>query len=160
MKIDVSGLTFREADKDEKKCFFRLMNLRSFIMTIVAFACFGIATYCLLRTNRFTWLALTCFAIEIILLIWNIIVDMPPWKCKICKGTVMNKREVYPDEESGLYFDAVTFTSENNEVKDELPVFSEKTLNLLKDGSKAVIVCYNKRQPVLFAEEQLHRNRK
>ncbi len=38
---------------------------------------------------------------------------------------------------------------------DAMPVFSDRTLHLLQEGSRAVIVCYNKRQPILLAGEQL-----
>ena len=157
MKVDVSGLTFRDADKNEKKRLYWLMSLRSLIMSLVAVVALTVGIYLLVRYRGLNWLSIGCFAVEIVLFVYSVIIDLPPWKCKVCFGTVKNKREVYPDEETGLYYDAVTFTSDLNEVKDAIPVFSEKTLALLEDGSRAVIVCYNKREPVLFAEEQLMR---
>ena len=157
MKVDVSGLTFRDADKSEKKSLYWLMSLRSLIMSLVAVVALTVGIYLLVRYRAINWLSVGCFAIEIVLFVDSVIIDLPPWTCTVCFGTVKNKREVYPDEETGLYYDAVTFTSDANEVKDAIPVFSEKTLALLEDGSRAVIVCYNKREPVLFAEEQMKR---
>ena len=153
MDIDVSALTFREASKDEKWKIFRILNLRGMIWLILALA--AIAAVFLIP-GRVRLLVRIGLIVAGVVLLYIVINDMPAWHCKVCFGTVTNKREVSASEETGLYYDAVTFTSEKGETMSVMPVFSRKTLHLLSEGSRAAIVCYNQRQPILLAEEQLH----
>ena len=152
MDIDVSSLTFRDASKEEKKRIFRVLNLRSTIWLICALVAIAAVFLIPGRLRLLTGIGLGLAAI---VLIYIVIEDMPAWHCKVCKGIVSNKREITSNEDSGLYYDAVTFTSEKGEVMDIMPVFSGKTLHLLNEGSHATIVCYNKRQPIILADEQI-----
>ena len=152
MDIDISALTFRDASKEEKSRIFRVLNLRGTVLLVLAIAAI-IAVF--LIPGRLKWITAIALALAIIILAYTVVSDMPAWTCKICKGIVSNKREVQPDKETGLYYDAVTFTSEKGEVMEEMPVFSKKTLQLLDEGSHATIICYNKRHPIILADEQL-----
>ncbi|MBR2751209.1 MAG: hypothetical protein IKD90_08770 [Clostridiales bacterium] len=154
MDIDVSGLTFRDATKDEKKKIFLLMNRRSCIMLICALVLIVVVLVLPVPKKSLTVFGLI---LSLGVLIYTAISDMPAWKCKVCSGIVTNKREVTPNEESGLYYNAVTFRSESGEVLEAMPIVSNHTLDLLHEGSQATIVCYNKRHPVLFANEQIHK---
>jgi len=155
MDIDVSSLTFRDASKEEKKRIFRLLNLRATIWLICALIAIAAVFLIPGRVRLLTGIGLGLAAI---VLLYIVIEDMPAWHCKVCNGIVSNKREVHPEQDTGLYYNAVTFTSEKGEVMDAMPVFSDRTLHLLQEGSRAVIVCYNKRQPVLLADEQLQKH--
>ncbi|MBR6254590.1 MAG: hypothetical protein K6E26_07675 [Clostridiales bacterium] len=154
MDIDVSTLTFKDASKEEKKRIFRAMNLRSTIWLVCSIV--AIALLFIVANGRLTWISTVGIGIALVILIYVAISDMPAWHCKVCHGRVSNKREVSDSEDTGLYYDAVTFISENGETMDAMPVFSAHTLHLLEEGSRATIVCYNKRQPVIFADKQLH----
>ncbi len=153
MDIDISKLTFRDASKEEKSRIFRVLNLRGTVLLILAIVAI-VAVF--LVPGRLKWITAIALNLAIIILAITVISDMPAWTCKVCKGVVSNKREVQPDKESGLYYDAVTFTSEKGEVMEEMPVFSKKTLHLLNEGSHATIICYNKRHPIILADKQLH----
>ncbi|MBO4688321.1 MAG: hypothetical protein J5636_07390 [Clostridiales bacterium] len=153
MDIDVSSLTFRDASSDEKKRIFRILNLRNTIWLVCALI--AIAAVFLIP-GRVRLLTAIGLGLAAVVLLYIVIEDMPAWHCRVCKGIVSNKREIQTDTDTGLYYDAVTFTSEKGEVVDVVPVFSAKTLHLLEEGSHATIVCYNKRQPVLLADEQIH----
>ena len=152
MDIDVSSLTFRDASSDEKKRIFRILNLRNTIWLVCALI--AIAAVFLIP-GRVRLLTAIGLGLAAVVLLYIVIEDMPAWHCRVCKGIVSNKREIQTDTDTGLYYDAVTFTSEKGEVVDVVPVFSAKTLHLLEEGSHATIVCYNKRQPVLLADEQI-----
>ncbi|MBO7564778.1 MAG: hypothetical protein J6T40_08075 [Clostridiales bacterium] len=152
MDIDISSLTFRDASKEEKKRIFRVLNLRGTIWLLCSILAI-IAIF--LIPGRLKWFTALVLALAGIVLIYNVINDMPAWNCKVCKGIVSNKREVSASKDTGLYYDAVTFTSENGETMEAMPVFSNKTLRLLEEGSHATIVCYNKREPIILADEQL-----
>ena len=152
MDIDVSSLTFRDASSDEKKRIFRILNLRNTIWLVCALI--AIAAVFLIP-GRVRLLTAIGLGLAAVVLLYIVIEDMPAWHCRVCKGIVSNKREIQTDTDTGLYYDAVTFTSEKGEVVDVVPVFSAKTFHLLEEGSHATIVCYNKRQPVLLADEQI-----
>ena len=154
MDIDVSSLTFQDASKEEKKRIFRALNLRSTIWLICSIA--AIALLFIVANGRLTPVSTAGIGIALVILIYVVISDMPAWKCKVCHGRVSNKREISSDADSGLYYDAVTFVSEKGETMEAMPVFSARTLRLLQEGGRATIVCYNKRQPVIFADEQIH----
>ncbi|MBO4496249.1 MAG: hypothetical protein J5752_10385 [Clostridiales bacterium] len=154
MEIDVSGLTFRDATKEEKRKIFRLMNLRSFIW--VACAIILVIGVLLIPIQK-KWLTIFGLSLSAVVLIYTVLTEMPAWQCKVCTGIVTNKREVSASEETGLYYNAVTFRSESGEVMETMPVFDNRTLDLLHEGSRATIVCYNKRHPVLFADEQINK---
>ena len=155
MDIDVSSLTFCDASKDEKKRIFRVLNLRNTIWLVCALIAIAAVFLIPGRVRLLTGIGLGLAAA---VLLYIVIEDMPAWHCTVCKGVVSNKREIQTDKDTGLYYDAVTFTSEKGEVMDAMPVFSAKTLHLLEEGSHATIVCYNKRQPILLADEQLREN--
>lgn len=152
MDIDISPLTFRDASKEEKSRIFRVLNLRGTVCLVLSIVAIVAV---LLIPGRLKWVTAIALGLAAIMLIYAVVSDMPAWTCKVCKGIVSNKREVTPDKDSGLYYDAVTFTSENGEVMEEMPVFSKKTLLLLNEGSHATIICYNKRHPIILADEQL-----
>ena len=152
MDIDVKGLTFRDATQAEKKRLFLLLNTRGFLWTLVALL--SLATAFLLP-GRLKTVTLVVLIFAAVALIVAVVSDMPAWTCRVCTGTVSNKREVSASTETGLYYNAVTFTSDKGEVLEEFPVYSEKTLKDLEEGSRAMIICYNKRQPVLYSEKQL-----
>ncbi|MBP5416454.1 MAG: hypothetical protein J6Y58_02905 [Clostridiales bacterium] len=154
MDIDVSTLTFRDASKEEKKRIFRALNLRSTIWLVCAIL--AIAALFIVANGRLKWISAIGMGIALVILIYTAIIDMPAWKCKVCHGRVSNKREVSTSEDTGMYYDAVTFISESGETMEAMPVFSAHTLRLLTEGSRATIVCYNKRHPVILADEQLH----
>lgn len=154
MDIDVSSLTFSDASKEEKKRIFRILNLRSTIWLVLSIA--AIATLFIVANGRLKWISTIGMCIALVILIYVAIIDMPAWTCKVCHGIVSNKREVSASEETGLYYDAVTFTSESGETMDAMPVFSARTLRLLEEGTHATIVCYNKRHPIILADEQIH----
>lgn len=153
MDIDISPLTFRDASKEEKSRIFRVLNLRGTVSLVLAILAL-VAVF--LIPGRLKWITAVALALAVVILAYAVISDMPAWTCKVCKGIVSNKREVQPDKETGIYYDAVTFTSEKGEVMEEMPVFSKKTLHLLNEGSHATIICYNKRHPIILADEQLH----
>ena len=153
MDIDISSLTFRDASKEEKSRIFRVLNLRGTVCLVLSIVAL-VAVF--LIPGRLKWITAVALGLAVIILAYAVISDMPAWTCKVCKGIVSNKREVQPDEETGIYYDAVTFTSEKGEVMEEMPVFSKKTLQLLNEGSHATIICYNKRHPIILADEQLH----
>ena len=152
MDIDISPLTFRDASKEEKSRIFRVLTLRGTVCLVLSIVAIVAV---LLIPGRLKWVTAIALGLAAIMLIYAVVSDMPAWTCKVCKGIVSNKREVTPDKDSGLYYDAVTFTSENGEVMEEMPVFSKKTLLLLNEGSHATIICYNKRHPIILADEQL-----
>ena len=152
MDIDISSLTFRDASKEEKKRIFRVLNLRGTIWLVCSILAI-VAIF--LIPGRLKWFTALILALAGAVLIYTVVKDMPAWTCKVCKGIVSNKREVSASNDNGLYYDAVTFTSENGETMDAMPVFSNKTLRLLEEGSRATIVCYNKREPIILADEQL-----
>ena len=152
MEIDVSGLTFRDATKEEKRKIFRLMNMRSFIW--VACALILVIGVLVIPVQK-KWLTIFGLSLSAVVLFYTVLTEMPAWHCKVCTGIVTNKREISESEETGLYYNAVTFRSEAGEVMEAMPVFDNRTLDLLHEGSHATIVCYNKRHPVLFADEQI-----
>jgi hypothetical protein len=152
MNFDVSALTFRDATAEEKKRIFLILNTRGFLWSIVAIV--GIVTAFLLR-GKMQILPTIALAIAAVVLIVAIISDMPAWTCKVCTGTVSNKREVSASTETGLYYDAVTFTSDKGEVLEAFPIYSDKALKQLGEGTPAVIICYNKRQPILLPLKQI-----
>lgn len=154
MDIDISTLTFHDASKEEKKRIFRVLNLRNTIWLVCSIA--AIAILFIVANGRLKWISAIGMGIALIILIYTAVIDMPAWTCKVCHGIVSNKREVSDSEDTGLYYDAVTFTSETGETMDAMPVFSAHTLRLLEEGTRATIVCYNKRQPVIFSDRQLH----
>jgi len=158
MEIDVKKLTFRDATKEEKKQIFWLMNLRSVIYLIVAILFLALGFLApFIFPARMPWLTFAGLGIMSIALIYFSVTEIPARKCRICKGTVTNKREVSASEETGLYYNAVTFTSEKGEILDDVAVYSDKTYAFLEEGSPATIVCYNKRTPVLFADKQFQK---
>ncbi|MBP5491857.1 MAG: hypothetical protein J6Y08_03345 [Clostridiales bacterium] len=152
MEIDVKNLTFRDATPKEKRRIFFRINRLSFAWLIPALIGIGTVFFVPVGNKLMTRIVM---AIATVVLIYSAVSDLPAWKCKVCRGTVSNKREIRSDENTGLYYDAVTFTSEKNEVIEEMPVYSAKTLQTLEEGSSAYIVCYNKRQPVIFSAKQL-----
>ena len=156
MDVDISKLTFQDASKEDKKRLSRLVNFRGMIWLICSFV--GIAVVFLLTFlfDRAKPITLFALGIAAIVLIITAISDMPAKKCKVCYGTVTNKREVSASEETGLYYNAITFTPDKGEVIEEFPIFSKKTLRLVEEGSRAVVVCYNERPPVIYADEQVH----
>ncbi|MBO4928731.1 MAG: hypothetical protein J5379_10875 [Clostridiales bacterium] len=153
LDIDVTNLTFRDASPEEKRKIFRILNLRGTVWLICAIV--AIAAVFLIP-GKLKWMTAAGLGIAAVILIYIAISDMPAWTCKVCKGVVTNKREISVSEDTGLYYDAVTFISDQGETMEAMPVFSGKTLHLLQEGSKATIVCYNKRKPVILADEQLH----
>ena len=139
MDIDISTLTFHDASKEEKKRIFRVLNLRNTIWLVCSIA--AIAILFIVANGRLKWISAIGMGIALIILIYTAVIDM---------------REVSASEDTGIYYDAVTFTSETGETMDAMPVFSAHTLRLLEEGTRATIVCYNKRQPVIFSDRQLH----
>lgn len=153
MDIDCSHLTFRDASKEEKKRLFRLMNFYSFLWLGLAVSSFLLV---FLAPTRFRLMTLIGLGIAALVLIFTAVSDMPARSCKICYGTISNKREVSASCQTGLYYNAVTFTSEKGEVIESFPIYSDKDFGSLSEGSRAAIVLYNKRAPALFPEERLH----
>lgn len=156
MDIDLSALTFQEATKEDKKRISRLVNFRGMvwmICCIVGIIAVILAAYLL---RRITLLTLFALGVAAIVLLITACRDMPAKTCKVCYGIATNKRESRNVENDILYYNAITFTSDKGEVIEDFPVFSKKTWQLLSEGSRAVIVCYNERPAVIFAEEQVH----
>ena len=135
MDIDISSLTFRDASKEEKKRIFRVLNLRSSIWLVLSIV--AIASLFIVANGRLKWISAIGMGIALVILIYTAIIDMPAWKCKVCHGRVSNKREVSTSEDTGMYYDAVTFISESGETMEAMPVFSAHTLRLLTEGSRA-----------------------
>lgn len=156
MDIDVSKLKFEDASQEDKKRISRLINTRGMIWLIISFVGIAIVFLLAFLLHRATPLALFALGVAAIVLIITAITDMPAKKCKVCYGTVSEKREIHPDAETGLYYNAVTFTPDKGEELEEVPIFSKKTLRLLDEGSRAVIVQYNNRPPVIYADAQVH----
>ena len=152
MNIDVSALKLKDATKEEKKRLFWLMNLRGFVSLLSVALCLLGVFIVPRKFNLMLWIVL---GIASVIVVFCTISDMPAWKCKVCHGTVTNKREVSASKDTGLYYNAVTFTSETGEVLEAMPVYSDKTLGLLEEGTAATIVCYNKRLPVIFSDKQI-----
>ena len=153
MDVDCSKLTFRDASKEEKKRLFRLMNFYSFLWLGLALSSFLLV---FIAPTRFRLMTLIGLGIAALVLIFTAVSDMPARSCKICYGIISNKREVSASSETGLYYNAVTFTSEKGEVIEAFPIYSDKDFGALSEGGRAAIVLYNKRTPALFPEAKLH----